>query len=236
MTTLERVWVYPHPLSVYVGSSTVPVYTPTCFEQGSSLSHFEDLLYPTCASPYGNDNYFVLSNVNLLGTTKRYLKPEERNVLCDIGYNVKTTFGVSTTSSGFYNYGGTACAGISVAGLNDGINSNGDYTFVGNASTNISINGATILNNDVNATGFECLQDTTAPATLSGTSGTSSTTINFSSATTGLHVLRYVPVNGTKRGNITYLYVYIRIPVSTGGCSPTPSACNLVSNGNFAVY
>ena len=217
----------------YVGSSTVPVYTPTCFEQGSSLSHFEDLLYPTCASPYGNDNYFVLSNVNLLGTTKRYLKPEERNVLCDIGYNVKTTFGVSTTSSGFYNYGGTACAGISVAGLNDGINSNGDYTFVGNASTNISINGATILNNDVNATGFECLQDTTAPATLSGTSGTSSTTINFSSATTGLHVLRYVPVNGTKRGNITYLYVYIRIPVSTGGCSPTPSACNLVSNGNF---
>ncbi len=220
----------------YVGSSTVPVYTPICFEQGSSLSHFEDMLFPSCANPNGNDNYFVLSNANGVGMTKRYLKPEERNVLCDIGYNVKTTFGVSSTFGGFFNYGGTACAGISVAGLNDGINSNGDYTFVGNASTNISINGATILNNDANATGFECLQDISATSTLSATSGTSLTTINFSSATTGLHVLRYVPVNGTKRGNITYLYIYIRIPVSTGGCSPTPSACNLVSNGNFEQF
>jgi uncharacterized delta-60 repeat protein len=220
----------------YVGSSTVPVYTPTCFEQGSSLSHFEDMLYPTCASPYVNDSYFVLSNVNLLGTTKRYLKPEERNVLCDIGYNVKTTFGVSSTSGGFFNYGGTACAGISVAGLNDGINSNGDYTFIGNANTNITISGATILNNDVSATSFECLQDTTAPSTFSATSGTSSTTINFISATTGLHILRYVPINGTKRGNITYVYIYIRIPASIGGCSPTPSACNLVMNGNFEQF
>ena len=217
----------------YVGSSTVPVYTPTCFEQGSSLSHFEDMLYPTCASPYGNDSYFVLSNVNLLGVTKRYLKPEERNVLCDIGYNVKTTFGTSSTIGGFFNYGGTICAGISVAGLNDGINSNGDYTFVGNASTNITISGATILNNDISATGFECLQDISATSTLSATSGTSSTIINFSSATTGLHILRYVPINGTKKGNITYIYLYIRIPASTGGCTPTPTSCNLVMNGNF---
>ena len=220
----------------YVGSSTVPVYTPTCFEQGSSLSHFEDMLFPSCTNPNGNDNYFVLSNANGVGMTKRYLKPEERNVLCDIGYNVKTTFGASTTSNGFYNYGGTNCAGISVAGLNDGINSNGDYTFVGNASTNISINGATILNNDANATGFECLQDISATSTLSATSGTTSTTINFSSATTGLHILRYVPINGIKRGNITYIYVYIRVPASTGGCSPTPSTCNLVMNGNFEQF
>lgn len=220
----------------YVGSSTVPVYTPTCFEQGSSLSHFEDMLFPSCANPNGNDNYFVLSNANGVGKTKRYLKPEERNVLCDIGYNVKTTFGVSSTFGGFFNYGGTACAGISVAGLNDGINSNGDYTFVGNASTNISLNGATILNNDVNATGFECLQDTTSTSTLSATSGNSSTTINFSSTTTGLHILRYVPINGIKRGNITYIYIYIRVPASTGGCIPTPSTCNLVMNGNFEQF
>lgn len=220
----------------YVGSSTVPVYTPTCFEQGSSLSHFEDLLYPTCVSPYGNDSYFVLSNVNLLGVTKRYLKHEERNVLCDIGYNVKTTFGTNSTIGGFFNYGGSICAGISVAGLNDGINSNGDYTFVGNASTNITISGTTILNNDISATGFECLQDISAASTLSATSGTSSTTINFSSTVTGLHILRYVPINGTKRGNITYIYVYIRIPASTGGCTPTPSSCNLVMNGNFEQF
>ncbi len=191
------------------------------------------MLYPTCVSPYGNDNYFVLSNAITSGKTKRYLRPEERNVLCDIGYNVKTTFGDSNTNNGFYNYGGTACNGIAVAGLNDGINSNGDYTFVGNANTNITINGTTILNNDVNATGFECLQDISAISTLSATSGTSSTSINFSSATTGLHLLRYVPINGTKRGNITYVYVYIRIPAGTGGCTPDPSSCNLVMNGDF---
>ena len=220
----------------YVGASTVPVYTPTCFEPGSSLSHFEDMLYPTCASPYGNDNYFVLSNAITTGKTKRYLRPEERNVLCDIGYNVNTTFGTDTTSNGFYNYGGTACNGITVAGLNDGINSNGDYTFIGNANSNITISGAIILNNDVNATGFECLQDISANSTLSATSGSSSTTINFSSATTGLHLLRYVPINGTKRGNITYVYVYIRVPANIGGCTPTPSACNLVMNGDFEQF
>uniref|UniRef100_UPI0037524921 T9SS type A sorting domain-containing protein n=1 Tax=Flavobacterium sp. TaxID=239 RepID=UPI0037524921 len=227
----------------YVGSSTVPVYTPTCFEQGSSLSHFEDLLYPTCASPYGNDSYFVLSNVNVIGTTKRYLKPEERNVLCDIGYNVKTTFGTTTTSNGYYNYGGTSCAGISVAGLNDGINSsNGSYTFIGSivtagaTSTSISISG--LLVNDVNATSFECLQDITSPSTTTivNTFGTNTTISTFTTTTAGLHILRYVPVNGTKRGNITYLYVYVLTPPPTNGCTPIPSACDLVMNGNFEQY
>jgi len=227
----------------YVGSSTVPVYTPTCFEQGSSLSHFEDMLYPTCASPYANDSYFVLSNVNLLGTTKRYLKPEERNVLCDIGYNVKTTFGVSSTFGGFFNYGGTACAGISVAGVNDGINnSTGSYTFIGSiattgaTSTVVSISG--LLANDVNAASFECLQDITAPTTTSivNVSGTNSTISSFTTTTPGLHILRYIPVNGTKRGNLTYIYVYISTPPSMGGCSPTPKACDLIMNGNFEQY
>jgi hypothetical protein len=26
------------------------------------LSHFEDMLFPNCLTPYINDNYFVLSN------------------------------------------------------------------------------------------------------------------------------------------------------------------------------
>lgn len=40
----------------FVGSNfTVPIYTPTCFERGSSFSHFEDMLYPSCTipTPYG---------------------------------------------------------------------------------------------------------------------------------------------------------------------------------------
>lgn len=226
----------------YVGSSTVPVYTPTCFEQGSSLSHFEDMLYPTCASPYTNDSYFVLSNVNLLGTTKRYLKPEERNVLCDIGYNVKTTFGISSTFGGFFNYGGAICAGISVAGLNDGLNSIGSYAFIGNivsigaTSNNVSITN--LLANDTNATSFECLQDITAPTTTSivNISGTNTTVSTLTTTTAGLHVLRYIPVNGTQRGNITYIYVYITAPFTPGQCSAVPNTCDLILNGNFEQF
>ncbi|MGC4040221.1 MAG: T9SS type A sorting domain-containing protein [Flavobacterium sp.] len=225
----------------YVGSTTIPVYTPTCYETGSSLSHFEDLLFPSCTSHYANDNYFVVSNVLPLGVTKRYLRPEERKVLCDIGYGVKTTFGSSTTSSGYYNYGGTACGGITVAGLNDGI-SGGNYTFngiittTGGTSTNVTITG--LLANDVNATSFECLEEITAPSTttLSATSGTNSTDITFSTTSPGVHLLRYVPVNGSQRGNITYVLVYIVPPPVSGGCSPTPNACDLVMNGDFEQY
>lgn len=224
----------------YVGSFTVPVYTPTCFEPGSSLSHFEDQLFPSCTSPHGNDSYFVVSNSIGKGVTKRYLKTEERRTLCDIGYNVKNVYGSSTTSGGFFNYSGVACSGITVAGVNDGINPDGSYTFMGSigtvgaTSTAVAISG--ILSNDVNATGFECLQDITAAATLSGTAGTSGTTITFTTAVPGLHLLRYVPINGTQRGNITYIHVYILPPPNPGSCSPVPTACNLVMNGDFEQY
>ncbi|MFN7332196.1 MAG: hypothetical protein ACK5SB_04310, partial [Flavobacterium sp.] len=226
----------------YVGSSTVPVYTPTCFEQGSSLSHFEDMLFPSCANPNGNDNYFVLSNANGVGKTKRYLKPEERNVLCDIGYNVKTTFGTSSTIGGFFNYGGTTCAGISVAGINDGLNSNGSYNFIGNIATiggisnNVSITN--LLANDINATSFECLQDISSPLTTSilNTSGTNTTISTFTTTTSGLHILRYIPVNGSKRGNITYVYVYVIAPFTPGQCSAVPNTCDLILNGNFEQF
>jgi len=111
----------------FAGTSNVPVYTPNCFSSLSSLSHFEDTHFPTCNTTnptFGNDNYFLMCNSGNSGMMRRFLRPEERNALCDIGYNVKTTFGSSTvritpTTFGPFNYGGTACNGISVAGIND---------------------------------------------------------------------------------------------------------------------
>jgi hypothetical protein len=229
----------------YVGlSTTVPVYTPTCYEKGSSFSHFEDMIFPTCLTSYGNDTYFVTSNVGLIGTTKRYLKPEERNALCDIGYSVNTVFG-STINLNYNNYSGTVCNGINVAGVNDGVNPDGTYTFEGTFSTptiinNIPISAAIFLSNDVNATGFECLQDITASSILSITSGVNTSIVNFSSTIGGLHLLRYIPtkVIGTTtiRGNITYVYVYVRPPANINACTPTPLACDLVMNGNFEQF
>ena len=227
---------------MFSGASNVPVYRPTCFELGSSLSHFEDGNYPNCTSPLGNDDYFVTSNVNKKGSTKRYLKPEERNTLCDIGYALKTTFGSNTTNNGYYNYGGTSCNGINVAGRNDGINPDNTYYYiatintVGGTSTNVAINGNYLLGNDLNASSFDCLQDIIANANLSGFSGTNITTINFNTTTSGLHLLSYIPVNGTIKGNITYFYIYVIPAPTAGGCSPAPSACDLVMNGDFEQY
>ncbi len=88
---------------------TQKVYTPDCYEKGSSLSHFEDecdlpaSIPPTftLVPPASNNQYFVMANsivpgpydaaVNP-GAMKRYPTPEERQVLCDIGYNVNTYF------------------------------------------------------------------------------------------------------------------------------------------------
>lgn len=226
----------------FVGTSSVPVYTPTCFEPGSSLSHFEDQLYPSCTSPLGNDAYFVVSNSIGKGVTKRFLRSEERNTLCDLGYSVKTAFGSSSNgvAGGFVNYGGMVCGGITVAGVNDGINANGSYAFIGSistaggTSTTVTLSG--FLSNDVNATGFECLQDITAAATLSATAGTAGTTVSFTTTVPGHHMLRYVPINGTQRGNITYVHVYIIPPPSADACSPVPVACNLVMNGDFEQF
>jgi hypothetical protein len=217
--------------NMFYGTSVIPVYTPTCFEPGSSLSHFED----QCVSPFVNDAYYVMSNLIDNGNTKRFLKQEERNALSDIGYSVNSTYGNNNiVLNSFKDYLAPTSAGISVAGINDGIDNLGYYTYAGTTGSNIQITG--ILNNDftTNITDlrFECLQDVYDPsAVLSATSGGSSTIVNFNSSVTGLHLLRYVPYNNStqQRGNITYVYVYI---ISLNNCA-TPNACNIVSNGDF---
>lgn len=216
----------------FVGSNIIPVYTPNCFDEGSSLSHFED----ECVAPNVNNAYFAMSNRIGTGVNKRFLKPEERAALCDIGYSVNTTYG-NTSQLSYKNYGGTVCTGIQVAGINDGINSDGTLAFIGNSGTDIVISG--ILNNDfttnANDLRFECLQDVyDAAATFSVTGGTSVTPVTFNSAIPGIHLLRYIPYNNAtlQRGNITYIYVYVK---NLNNCA-VPNACNLVMNGDFEQY
>lgn len=216
--------------AMYVGATNVQLYTPNCFEGPSSLSHFEDQCFINSGtgSPYGNNLYFNMSNANGTGVTftKRFLKPEERLVLCDLGYNVNTTYGNSVNYND-YNYGGAVCSGLNVSGINDGITSLGSYSFINSSGSNIFI--SSILSNDINANSFECLEDLTGSSTLSGTSGVTTTTITFNSSLPGAHLLRYIPFSSSTgvRGNITYIYVY----VLGGTC--TPSACNLLNNGGF---
>ncbi len=208
----------------FLGTNTAPVdvYTPQCFEKGGSLSHFEDECFvsTTVGATNGNDLYFVMSNGNGAGTTKRFLKPEERQALCDIGYSLNSSYGNATQHS-FYFYGGSACHGKTVAGINDGINATG---LIYNTDLEIPIQIAGILANDV-ASGitdnpnlrFECIEDISfadSIITINDANNDSNTTITFQSGAgaQGIHLLRYVPfdvVTGD-RGNITYIYVNVR--------------------------
>jgi hypothetical protein len=213
----------------YTGSVTLPLYTPTCFEPPSSLSHFEDECYPTSGAPYGNDAYFVMSNAQGLGVMKRYLKPEERKVLCDIGYKVNSTYGSASAYGSFFNYGVGVCPGTSISGVNDGITATGSYAYIATVGgPAIPINNIWV--NDPGANSFECLQVISGGGTVSSTSGT---TFNFTpGATSGVTLLRYIPKSSAgQRGNITYVLVF-----TTNASACTSTACNLVSNGDFVQH
>ncbi|MFM6934753.1 MAG: hypothetical protein ACKOXP_04865 [Flavobacteriales bacterium] len=209
------------------GSVNQPTYTPTTFTNESSLSHLEDL----CHDPnnYANDEYYVMSNANGTGPfyMKRYLKPEERDVLCDIGYKVNPNFG-NPANLNFYDYGTSVCPGIQIVGINDGIDPNGIvqyFTTVNNNANPLVIND--FLLNDFNSTSFECLTDIYGngiPTVISSSS------FSYVATSPGIAVLRYVPISPTGiRGNITYIYIYI----SANNCNP--NNCNFINNGDFEL-
>ncbi|MEI8278300.1 MAG: T9SS type A sorting domain-containing protein [Bacteroidota bacterium] len=213
------------------GNMSQPVYTPNCWESGSSLSHFED----ECPITARNDIYFVMSNATVPTTMKRHYKMEERQALCDIGYNVNTTFGNSVNLNDT-NYGGSVCTGINVGGINDGLQ-NGNYLYYTMGTTPITISGPAvtqgILSNDYNADSISCLQVVMGYGILSATNANNTTNVTFTPlvGSSGLQLLRYIPVNKAsgKLGNITYVYVYIDLAATT--CESKP--CDLVKNGSF---
>ena len=205
------------------GSINVPVYNPACFERGGSLSHFED----ECIGTNQEDIYYVMSNSVLKGIMKRRYQPEERKVLCDLGYSTNSSFGNDATVINSYRDFNMSCTRNQVVGVNDGI-TNGIYTFTG--ATNKDIPITDLLRNDHSADRFECLQVVSRNGTLSATSGDKATVVNFQSATPGLVILKYIPWNNASniRGNITYIFVFVLY----GNC--TPEGCNnLINNSGF---
>jgi len=212
-----------HAIQFSSSSVNQSVFTPNAFSNGSSLSHFEDQCKVPVVQP--NNEYYVMSNATDKGATfmKRYPKPEEREVLCQLGYQVLGQYGNQAQHS-FYDYQSAACNTVTVAGVNDGIGPNGTYLY-----TAITTGAGLVINplvNDQGAVSFECLESLLGTGNPSNTSGTSFT---FNpGATPGINLLRYVPVGANgKKGNITYIFVY----VDRANC-PMDS-CNLVSNGGF---
>ena len=142
---------------LYSGSTTQYVYTPGCFIYASSLSHFDDeyttYLPGTFTVTPSVNEYFVMSKaINpgpvsaYPGAIKRYPRPEERQALCDIGYSMNTTFG-NPANLNYYNYGGSVCPGLGVAGIDDGILA-GAFVYTTTGTTPVTITANALLNND----------------------------------------------------------------------------------------
>jgi hypothetical protein len=212
-----------------------------CFETGSSLSHFEDMCpIPStnnlgCATSTNlaanNNKYYVMSNAGGMGTcyVKRFLKEEERYVLCDIGYTVASVFG-STVAGSNYTYSG-ACSGPGVWGMNDGI-ANGSYVYTAalSVTAQIAVPIPTVLMNDspntVSLSCLEIIQNTTnITASISGTN----IIITNTASASGPVILKYLPQdNGSNFGGPTYIFAYFY----SANC-PNVNPCELVQNGGF---
>ena len=221
-------------------STTVSVFTPSCYTLGSSLSHFEDMCSypssftsactPTPATPGYNDMYFVMTDGISPSNCfiKRYLKEEERHVLCDIGYSVNSTY-TSNVAAASHTYATSSCSGTDIWGLNDGFNGS-IYTYT-TTGTSISISTLAIIANDATTTAqMSCIEVvyTNTNTNFAFTTSGSSITVT-GNAGTGLCILKYYPKNSSGNlGNITYIFVYF----SPSGCNGS-SSCNMVQNGGF---
>ncbi len=242
------------------GTVTVPVYTPRCYESGSTLCHFEDECYGSFPSGWplsatanriNNDQYFAMSNRSVSGpysaasnpgAMKRHPTIEERQVFCDIGYKVGSAYSISSsTYHNYYNYGGSAC-GTPVAGINDGITAGGAYTYNTPPGIPVAINGGSsgfhLMGNDYDgATGmgmagghFKCLEVLTGSGTVSDTSGTDTTTVYYTPSSSD-HGLQLLRYVPVSAAGVVGNITYVYINVSDTSC--IANACNLVSNGGF---
>lgn len=213
----------------FVGTQNIKLFTPNCYSNTNSFNFSNNNCNNALAT-----NWLMQQNFGL-GNTQRFYNAAERILLNDLGYSTTITFG-STTTLNYQNYGSAAAINI-IVGVNDGFNNEGGFSYNGNINENITISN--FLNNDYSTNGsnleFECLQDITHPNTsFSSTNGNATTAIAFSSDQAGLHVLSYVPFDSAtgKRGNITYVYVYLRL--YCGALTPDP--CNYITNGDFNLH
>jgi len=197
----------------YCGSTyTIPLFTGACFQMGTQLSHIE----PTCVP--GNPQYVMTGGLPQGIMRREYLK-EEVSILCDIGYNVNTTFGNTNSLNYVANYPSNNCQPIPI-GVNDGASTTSTLQYVTNLGSPFTFFP---LQNDIGASTYTCLNIMTGAGVISSNNGTS---FVYTPSLPGIHKLSYIPLNssGTK-GNITEIFIFVR-----DNCQ---SPCDIVTNGSF---
>ncbi|MEY4926135.1 MAG: hypothetical protein RI894_571, partial [Bacteroidota bacterium] len=227
------------------------VYTPACFENGSSCSHFEDECLPIPL----NNGYFVMSNVGPLGLIKHYLKSQERSVLCDLGYNVSGKYGQNPLLNpsnpapvidGYFDYGTTGCTSAKLVGRNDGINAQGEFEYHTQLNTatplyiaNFTGNDKLTLDNTLTplstadaaaAITVSCLEVIRGAGTITNFNGVNGGAFDYAPTRLGLHLLRYTPISGNLVGSIAYIFVWV--DSDPASCAVSTN-CDFIVNGNF---
>lgn len=204
------------------------IFSPSPYQQGSSLSHFNCISGAGCPSGYSSNGY-SLNFCTSQGSAWVQRTPHQNEVfaLCDLGYTITNTYGTDPSLPSFRNNYNTCAAGcpndLTVAGVND-INvystDNSGSSFLTPYQTAITFvdfntNGInSLLDNDFNAVGISCVE-----VLIGGTN--SNITVNSSSNLTytppasfcGQAVLSYRPVNACgHKGNATYIFVQVNCP------------------------
>ncbi len=235
------------------GSVNEIVYSSPPFNNGSSLSHFEDLCHSSGVLP--DNSYYLMANssVNSQGGyfAHRFPKNEERKVLCELGYRVNNTFGSSISNNTFTYINQPICGGhptyptlyggTQVVGVDDGIthSSGGStFSFIVNGNSNIPITISNFLNNDYNPNSTswnsitsECIQSVYQLGQITILSNNSISYLPNPNAY-GVDLIRYTPVVNGLRGNVTYIYVFIR----NSNCPSSTICSTYLQNGDFEMF
>lgn len=181
-----------------------------------------------------NNKYYAISNGGGMGVcyVKRFLKDEEKAVLCDLGYSVNAVFG-STVAGSNYTYT-SACSPVTVWGINDGlVNGACTYSALITATNAISVPitglSGIMANDSPNTSTISCLEVIQSSAFGAVVSGTNLVVTNFNQSIPGLAIIKYLPTDaGNNFGSPTYIFVLFYAAT----CAVV-DPCKLVQNGNF---
>jgi hypothetical protein len=231
----------PHNPTIMVWGEPIKLFSDSVFHPGGTVSHISrQCQQGAVACAANNSNFFVMDNSSDMAEIVRSYQETERNILCQLGYNLQPEFGDDSTSN-HCSYD-SICSPITVGGVNDGY-LNGEYlyqldsysifdgygTFI--APSNIGEGTTAIYDNDPGAVGFICAQIVSGNGILLFDEPVNGVyhgiLYNPTNGWGGIHTLSYIPVgpNG-ELGNITYIFIQV-----TASCPEL--GCTVISNGDF---
>jgi hypothetical protein len=228
----------PHNPTIMVWGEPIKLFSDSVFHPGGTASHISrQCQQGAVACVANNSNFFVMDNSSDMAELVRSYQEIERNILCQMGYNLQIEFGDDSTSN-HCSYD-SICSPITVGGVNDGY-SNGEFLYITEGfgvpfglPANLPVRPA-VWENDPGAIGFICLQVVQGAGVFEFGIDPPFVRQGFSYTpapnTDGLHILSYIPVgpNG-ELGNITYIFIY----VIASGCADL--GCEVVTNGDFEI-